>query len=51
MTALCLYDASLGPDVLGPVTLLHPGQHSGEEEALAHLSGRDPRLRPASHRS
>ena len=39
MTALCLYDAALGDDVLGPVTLLHPDQHSGAE-ALAHLSGR-----------
>jgi anti-anti-sigma factor len=39
MTALCLYDAALGEDVLGPVTLLHPDQHSGSE-ALAHLSGR-----------
>ncbi|SDX31972.1 anti-anti-sigma factor [Geodermatophilus africanus] len=39
MTALCLYDAALGDDVLGPVTLLHPDQHSGSE-ALAHLSGR-----------
>jgi anti-anti-sigma factor len=40
MTALCLYDAALGDDVLGPVTLLHPDQHAGSAEALAHLSGR-----------
>ncbi|WP_091214944.1 MEDS domain-containing protein [Geodermatophilus siccatus] len=40
MTALCLYEASLGAEVLGPVTLLHPDQHCGEEEPLAHLSGR-----------
>ena len=44
MTALCLYDAALGDDVLGPITLLHPDQHSGAEEALAHLSGRGPSL-------
>jgi anti-anti-sigma factor len=44
MTALCLYEASLGAEVLGPVTLLHPDQHSGEEEPLAHLSGRGPSL-------
>jgi anti-anti-sigma factor len=30
--------------VLGPITLLHPDQHSGAEEALAHLSGRGPSL-------
>jgi anti-anti-sigma factor len=40
MTALCLYDASVGADALGPVTLLHPDQHHGEQEPLAHLSGR-----------
>jgi anti-anti-sigma factor len=44
MTALCLYDASLTAGVLGPVTLLHPVQHAGEREALAHLSGRGPSL-------
>ncbi len=44
MTALCLYEASLGAEVLGPVTLLHPDQHSGGEEPLAHLSGRGPSL-------
>ncbi len=44
MTALCLYDASLGKDVLGPLTVLHPGQHDGEREPLAHLSGRGPWL-------
>jgi anti-anti-sigma factor len=44
VTALCLYDAALGKDVLGPVAVLHPGQHCGEREALAHLSGRGPWL-------
>ena len=44
MTALCLYDSSLGAEVLGPVALLHPDQHSGEQEPLAHLSGRSPSL-------
>ena len=44
MTALCLYEASLGAEVLGPVTLLHPDQHHGDEEPLAHLSGRGPSL-------
>lgn len=44
MTALCLYEASVGADVLGPVTLLHPGQHSGAREPVAHLSGRGPGL-------
>jgi anti-anti-sigma factor len=44
MTALCLYEASLGADVLGPVVLLHPDQHHGEGEPLAHLSGRGPEL-------
>ncbi|RBY83303.1 MEDS domain-containing protein [Blastococcus sp. TF02A-26] len=40
MTALCLYDASLGVDVLGPVVVLHPDQHHGRRPPLAHLSGR-----------
>jgi len=44
MTGLCLYDASLGEHVLGPVAVLHPGQHLGGREALAHLSGRGPWL-------
>jgi anti-anti-sigma factor len=44
MTGLCLYDASLGAEVLGPVALLHPVQHLGDREPLAHLSGRRPRL-------
>ena len=44
MTGLCLYDASLGEDVLGPVAVLHPAQHCGDREALAHLSGRGPWL-------
>ncbi|RFU21647.1 MEDS domain-containing protein [Geodermatophilus marinus] len=44
MTALCLYDAALGRDVLGPLALLHPGGHRGAREPLVHLSGRGPRL-------
>ncbi|MGY1784403.1 MEDS domain-containing protein [Geodermatophilus sp. SYSU D00698] len=44
MTALCLYDASVGPEVLGPVAVLHPLQHLGDRLPLAHLSGRGPRL-------
>ena len=40
VTGLCLYDASLGEDVLGPIAVLHPGQHCGDQEPLAHLSGR-----------
>ncbi len=44
MTGLCLYDASLGEDVLGPIAVLHPGQHHGDREPLAHLSGRGPWL-------
>jgi anti-anti-sigma factor len=44
MTGLCLYDASLGEHVLGPVAVLHPDQHCGDREALAHLSGRGPWL-------
>jgi anti-anti-sigma factor len=42
MTELCLYDESLGEEVLGPVTVLHPHQHWGEHEALAYLCGRGP---------
>ncbi|MGY1711867.1 MEDS domain-containing protein [Geodermatophilus sp. SYSU D00758] len=44
MTALCLYDAALGQDVLGPLAVLHPGGHLGGREPLVHLSGRGPRL-------
>ena len=44
VTGLCLYDASLGEDVLGPIAVLHPGQHHGDRGALAHLSGRGPWL-------
>ena len=40
MTALCLYDASVGDAVLGPVAVLHPVQHLGDRQPLAHLSGR-----------
>jgi anti-anti-sigma factor len=44
MTALCLYDAALGDEVLGPVSVLHPGQHHGSRQPLAHLSGRGSHL-------
>ncbi len=44
MTALCLYDASVGDAVLGPVAVLHPVQHLGDRQPLAHLSGRGPAL-------
>ncbi len=44
MTALCLYDRSVGADALGPVAVLHPVQHLGDREPLAHLSGRGRRL-------
>ncbi|MGY1666095.1 MEDS domain-containing protein [Geodermatophilus sp. SYSU D00696] len=42
MTAACLYDASLGAEVIAPVAVLHPVQHMGDREPLAHLSGRGP---------
>ena len=44
MTALCLYDRSVGADALGPVAVLHPVQHLGARQPLAHLSGRGRRL-------
>jgi anti-anti-sigma factor len=44
MTALCLYDASLGEDVLAPIRVLHPFRHHRGLEPLAHLSGRGPTL-------
>ncbi|MFI6327026.1 MEDS domain-containing protein [Micromonospora chersina] len=44
LTGMCLYEASLGDDVLGPLTVLHPIQHQGDREPLGHLSGRGPRL-------
>lgn len=44
LTGMCLYDASLGNDVLGPLAVLHPVQHHGNREPLGHLSGRGPRL-------
>jgi anti-anti-sigma factor len=40
LTALCLYDASLGDDVLGPIVVLHPDQHHGRRDPLSHVSGR-----------
>ncbi|MGY1639737.1 MEDS domain-containing protein [Geodermatophilus sp. SYSU D00703] len=44
LTGMCLYDASLGEEVLGPLTVLHPVQHHGDRQPLAHLSGRGARL-------
>ncbi|TYB34536.1 STAS domain-containing protein [Micromonospora sp. AP08] len=44
LTGMCLYDAFLGDDVLGPLTVLHPIQHHGDREPLGHLSARGPRL-------
>jgi anti-anti-sigma factor len=44
LTGMCLYDAALGDEVLGPLSALHPVQHHGDRQPLAHLSGRGPRL-------
>lgn len=44
ITGMCLYDAALGAEVLGPLTVLHPVQHHGDQQPLAHLSGRGDRL-------
>ena len=44
MTAVCLYDESVGAEELGPVAVLHPLQHLGDRQPQAHLSGRGPRL-------
>src|SRR5918995_845438 len=44
LTAMCLFEASLGDDVLGPIAVLHPDQHHGEREPLGCLSGRGPWL-------
>jgi anti-anti-sigma factor len=44
LTAMCLFDASLGDEVLGPIAVLHPDQHHGEREPLGCLSGRGPWL-------
>ena len=44
MTAMCLYDASLGEAVLAPIRVLHPFRHHRGLEPLAHLSGRGPTL-------
>lgn len=44
LTGMCLYDAALGEDVLGPLLVLHPVQHHDDRPALVHLSGRGPRL-------
>jgi hypothetical protein len=44
LTGMCLYDAALGDEVLGPLTVLHAVQRHGERQPLAHLSGRGARL-------
>ncbi|WP_106277406.1 MEDS domain-containing protein [Geodermatophilus tzadiensis] len=44
MTAVCLYDESVGAEELGPVAVLHPLQHLGDRQPQTHLSGRGPRL-------
>jgi anti-anti-sigma factor len=44
LTGLCLYSASLGEGVLGPLAVLHALQHDGDREPLAHLSGRGRQL-------
>jgi anti-anti-sigma factor len=44
LTGMCLYDAALGEEVLGPVAVLHPIQHRDGREPLVHLRGRGPRL-------
>jgi anti-anti-sigma factor len=44
LTAMCLFDTSLGDEVLGPIAVLHPDQHHGEREPLGYLSGRGPWL-------
>lgn len=40
LVGMCLYDASLGDAVLGPLAVLHPVQHVGDREPLGYLSGR-----------
>jgi anti-anti-sigma factor len=44
LTGMCLYDAALGKQVLGPLAVLHAVQHDGDRQPLAHLSGRGARL-------
>jgi anti-anti-sigma factor len=44
LTTMCLFDASLDDDVLGPIAVLHPDQRHGPREPLACLSGRGPCL-------
>ncbi|MGC1213449.1 MAG: MEDS domain-containing protein [Micromonospora sp.] len=44
LTGMCMYDASLGDDVLGPLAVLHPVQHHGDREPLGYLSGWGPGL-------
>lgn len=44
LIGMCLYADSVAADVLGPVAVVHPLQHRGSRDALAYLSGRDPRF-------
>ncbi|WP_448612577.1 MEDS domain-containing protein [Modestobacter sp. URMC 112] len=44
LTTMCLFDASLDDDVLGPIAVLHPDQRHGTREPLGCLSGRGPWL-------
>jgi anti-anti-sigma factor len=44
LTAMCLFDASLEDDVLGPLAVLHPDQRHGQREPLGCLCGRGPWL-------
>jgi anti-anti-sigma factor len=44
LTALCLFDSSLGDEVLAPLAVLHPDQHHGRRETLGCLCGRGPWL-------
>jgi anti-anti-sigma factor len=44
VTGLCAYDGSVGAEALGPVAVLHPVQHLGDRQPIAHLSGRGRRL-------
>ncbi len=44
LTAMCLFDAALDDDVLGPIAVLHPEQRHGQREPLGCISGRGPWL-------
>lgn len=44
LTVMCLFDASLTDEVLGPIAVLHPDQRHGQREPLCCLCGRGPWL-------